>query len=116
MRILETEFITGYADPPQRDDQNQTKQSTYYVYEPGKYSVVAQVGQCIYKDSLQVTFNDSLDLDIGRDTTLCVGEEFVFHVKTNANEFAWQDGSTAMSYVVGDSGIYQVIAHEWMRI
>jgi gliding motility-associated-like protein len=113
--ILDADFGTGtynwVADPPQRDDQNQTKQSTYYVYEPGMYSVVAQVGQCIYKDSLHVTFNDSLDLNIGRDTTLCVGEEFVLHVKTNANDFAWQDGSTALIYSVGDSGIYQVIAH-----
>lgn len=113
--ILDADFGTGIynwvSDPPQRNDQNQTKQSTYYVYEPGKYSVVAQVGQCIYKDSLQVTFNDSLDLIIGRDTSLCIGEEFVLHVKTNANDFAWQDGSTAFSYPVGDSGVYQVIAH-----
>lgn len=112
--VLDADFGIGtynwVADPPQRDDQNQTKQSTYYVYEPGTYSVVAQVGQCIYKDSLNVTFNDSLKLDIGRDTTLCIGEEFVLRVKTNANEFAWQDGSAAMTYVVGDSGLYQVIA------
>ena len=112
--VLDADFGIGtynwVADPPQRDDQDQTKQSTYYVYEPGKYSVIAQVGQCIYKDSLNVAFNDSLNLYIGRDTTLCIGEEFVLHVKTNANEFAWQDGSAASSYVVGDSGIYQVIA------
>ena len=104
--ILDADFGNGtynwVSDPPQRDDQNQTKQSTYYVYEPGRYSVIAQVGQCIYKDSMQVSFNDSLDLNIGRDTTLCVGEEFVLHVKTNANEFAWQDGSSALSYAVGD--------------
>ena len=112
--VLDADFGNGIynwvADPPQRNDQNQTGQSTYYVYEPGKYSVVAQVGQCVYKDSLQVTFNDSLDLNIGRDTTLCVGEDFVLHVKTNANTFAWQDGSTALNYPVGDSGIYRVIA------
>jgi len=112
--ILDADFGNGIynwvSDPPQRDDQNQTKQSTYYVYEPGMYSVVAQVGQCIYKDSLQVSFNDSLNLNIGRDTTLCIGEEYILHVKTNANEFAWQDGSTALSYAVGDSGMYQVIA------
>ena len=113
--ILDADFGNGIynwvSDPPQRVDQNQTKQSTYYVYAPGLYSVVAQVGQCIYKDSLHVTFNDSVDLNIGRDTSLCIGEEFVLHVKTNANEFTWQDGSAALSYVVGDSGIYRVIAH-----
>ena len=40
-----------------------------------------------------------------------IGEEFLLHVKTNANEFAWQDGNTALNYVVGDSGVYRVIAH-----
>jgi len=113
--ILDADFGTGTynwsADPPQRNDQNQTGQSTYYVYEPGKYNVIAQVGQCIYKDSLNVTFNDSLLLNIGRDTSLCVNEEFILHVKTNANDFTWQDGSMAINYVVGDSGMYQVIAH-----
>jgi hypothetical protein len=38
--MLDADFGTGIynwvADPPQRDDQNQTKQSTYYVYEPGR--------------------------------------------------------------------------------
>ena len=57
--ILDADFGNGtynwVADPPQRDDQNQTKQSTYYVYEPGKYSVLAQVGQCIYRDSLKLS-------------------------------------------------------------
>jgi gliding motility-associated-like protein len=112
--ILDADFGNGeynwVADPPQRDDQNQTKQSTYYVYAPGEYSVVAQVGQCIYKDSLHVSFNDSLNLYIGQDTTLCIGEEYVLHVKTNANEFAWQDGSVSQAYMVGDSGMYTVIA------
>ena len=37
-------------------------------------------------------------------------EAFLIHVKTNANSFAWQDGSTDPIYAVGDSGIYQVIA------
>ena len=112
--ILDADFGNGtynwVSDPPQRNDQDQTKQSTYYVYEPGKYSVVAQVGQCVYTDSLNVAYNDSLNLNIGRDTTLCISEEYILHVKTNANSFAWQDGSSAASYVVGDSGIYQVIA------
>jgi gliding motility-associated-like protein len=112
--ILDADFGTGtynwVADPPQRDDQNQTKQSTYYVYEPGLYSVTAQVGRCVYTDSLHVSFNDSLELDIGRDTSLCMDEAYILHVKTNANSFTWQDGNTALSYAVGDSGIYRVVA------
>lgn len=112
--ILNADFGTGVynwvSDPPQRDDQNQTGQSTYYVYEPGLYKVTASVGNCVYTDSLHVSFNDSLKVDIGRDTSLCIGEEYLLHVKTNANTYAWQDGSTANDYAVTNPGTYTLIA------
>jgi len=112
--VLVADFGTGtynwVADPPQRNDQNQTGQSTYFVYEPGLYKVTASVGNCVYTDSLHVAFNDSLKLDIGRDTSLCIGEQYKLNVKTNANSFVWQDGSTASIYAVTDSGTYSVIA------
>ena len=52
--ILDADFGTGtynwVADPPQRNDQNQTGQSTYYVYNPGLYKVIASIGQlCLYR-------------------------------------------------------------------
>ncbi|HVM87872.1 MAG TPA: gliding motility-associated C-terminal domain-containing protein [Puia sp.] len=112
--VLNADFGTGtynwVADPPQRNDQNQTGQSTYYVYEPGMYKITATVGQCVYTDSLRVSFNDSLHLDIGRDTSLCNGEQFLLHVNTNANSFTWQDGSVLTDYPVTQAGIYSVIA------
>ncbi|MBS1946733.1 MAG: gliding motility-associated C-terminal domain-containing protein [Bacteroidetes bacterium] len=112
--VLNADFGTGtynwVSDPPQRNDQNQTGQSTYYVYEPGKYKVVASVGRCSYTDSLRVSFNDSLYLNIGRDTSLCNGEQFLLHVSTNANSFAWQDESALADYPVKNAGTYSVIA------
>ena len=112
--ILNADFGTGVynwtSDPPQRNDQNQTGQSTYYVYEPGLYKVVASVGNCVYADSLHVAFNDSLKVDIGGDTSLCIGEEYVLHAKTNANTYTWQDGSTADYYTITNGGMYTLIA------
>ena len=111
--VLNADFGTGtynwVADPPQRNDQNQTGQSTYYVYEPGKYTVVAQVGNCVYTDSLRVSFNDSIYINIGTDTSLCIGEQYALQVKTNANTFEWQDGSTASAYLVNAPGTYTVM-------
>ena len=112
--VLNADFGTGTYDwvsnPPQRSDQNQTGQSTYYVYEPGQYKVTATVGNCIYQDSLRVSFNDSLVLNIGKDTSLCVGEQYFLHLTTNANIFAWQDGSSSTTYAVLGAGTYSVIA------
>ena len=73
--VLDADFGTGIykweSVPPQRDDQNNTNQSTYYIYNPGFYTVTATVGHCIFKDSLTVVYNDTLKLALGRDTVLC---------------------------------------------
>jgi gliding motility-associated-like protein len=98
------------AIPAQRDDQNQTGQATYYVYRPGTYAVTASVGQCIYKDTLTVKFDDSLKVSMIKDTSLCNGEEFWLQVNGNGDTYAWQDSSRSASYKVEQSGVYTVVA------
>lgn len=101
---------TWTANPSQRNDQNQSGQSTYFVYEPGTYKVVAQVGQCVFTDSLKVKFDDSLRVSMLKDTTLCTGENFWLTVTGNADTLIWQDGSMASSYQPQIAGDYTVIA------
>lgn len=112
--VLDADFGQGQYNwqsiPPQRDDQNQTGQSTYFVYRPGTYSVTATVGQCVYRDTLTVTFNDSLEVSLPKDTTLCYGEHFTLVVKGNANTYAWQDSTYGTSYPVTKEGTYTVVA------
>ena len=112
--VLDADFGQGvYAwtsTPPQRNDQNQSGQSTYYVYEPGTYKVVATVGQCVFTDSLTVTFDDSLRVTMLKDTTLCNGEDFLLQVKGNADTLLWQDGTLGNNYHPAQSGQYTVIA------
>ncbi len=112
--VLDANFGEGTyhwtATPPQRNDQDQSGQSTYYVYEPGKYTVLAQVGQCVYTDSLTVTFDDSLRVAMLKDTTLCNGEDFWLTVSGNADTLIWQDGSMGSGYKPTASGSYTVIA------
>ncbi|HLZ87418.1 MAG TPA: gliding motility-associated C-terminal domain-containing protein [Puia sp.] len=112
--VLNADFGQGTykwtAIPPQRDDQNQTGQSTYFVYEPGKYAVLAQVGQCVYTDTLTVRFDDSLRVTMPKDTTLCYGEDFLLRVAGNADTLVWQDGSYGDAYRPAQPGIYTVVA------
>jgi gliding motility-associated-like protein len=111
--VLNADFGQGIYDwtaiPPQRNDQNQTGQSTYFVYEPGKYAVTASVGQCVYTDTLTVTFDDSLNVLMIKDTTLCNGEDFWLQVKGNADTYAWQDSSHTTMYHPVQPGIYTVV-------
>jgi gliding motility-associated-like protein len=98
------------AIPPQRDDQNQTGQSVYYVYKSGTYAVSATVGQCVYNDTIKVEIDDSLMATMIKDTTLCNGEEFWLQVQGNADSLLWQNGQTGSTFQVNQSGTYQVIA------
>ena len=112
--VLNADFGTGVynwsAVPPQRDDQNATGQSTYFVYRPGKYAITATVGQCVYTDTLNVAFDDSLNVRMLKDTTLCNGEDFLLQVQGNANTYAWQDSSHTTAYRPTQPGIYTVVA------
>ncbi len=112
--VLDADFGEGIynwtATPPQRNDQNQSGQSTYFVYEPGMYKVVASVANCVWIDSLTVTFDDSLHVSMLKDTTLCNGEDFLLQVKGNADTLTWQDGTMGNPYHPTQSGIYTVIA------
>ncbi|MBS1662310.1 MAG: gliding motility-associated C-terminal domain-containing protein, partial [Bacteroidetes bacterium] len=112
--VLNADFGQGTykwsSVPPQRDDQNSTGQSTYFVYKPGKYAVVAQVGQCYYTDTLNVSFDDSLRVQMVKDTTLCNGEDFMLTVQGNADTYAWQDSSHTTAYKPTQPGIYTVVA------
>ncbi|MHA4811814.1 T9SS type B sorting domain-containing protein [Flavitalea flava] len=103
------------AIPAQRDDQNQTGQATYFVYRPGTYAVTAQVGQCLYKDTLTVQFDDSLKVRMATDTILCNGEKFWLEVKGNADTYAWQDSTRSASYQVSQTGTYTVVAQNGCR-
>lgn len=112
--VLDADFGTGIykweSIPPQRDDQNNTNQSTYYIYNPGFYAVTAQVGHCIFKDSLNVVFNDTLRLGLPRDTTLCEGEPFIINATANTADFLWQDGSRGLSYNATLTQQYRITA------
>jgi gliding motility-associated-like protein len=114
--VLDADFGTGSyhwsANPPLRPDQDITDQSTFYVYKPAVYTVVAQVGNCVYTDSCTITYNDSLHYQLAplKDTTLCLGEPWRLYVSGNANTYTWQDGSTATSFDVNTAGTYFVIA------
>jgi gliding motility-associated-like protein len=112
--VLDADFGTGtykwQSIPPQRDDQNNTNQSTYFIYNPGFYTVTARVGHCIFMDSLNVYYNDTLKLALGRDTVLCQGETFIIRPTANTTDYTWQDGSRALTYTPTITGLYTIMA------
>ncbi len=112
--VLDADFGTGVykweSIPAQRDDQNNTNQSTYFIYKPGFYTVTATVGHCVFKDSLNVVFNDTLVLGLPRDTTLCQGETFIIKPTANSIDYVWQDGTKTANYIATTTGQYRITA------
>ena len=99
------------AIPAQRGDQNGTGQATYYVYNPGTYAVDASVGQCHFRDTIVVTFDDSLRVYLPKDTSACNGSQFALNVVGNPDTVTWQDGSQGTRYPVPQpGGTYTAIA------
>lgn len=114
--VLYADFGTGTyhwsADPPLREDQDSTNQSTLYVYKAGTYWVTAQVGNCMYNDTSIVSYNDSLKYNLfpANDTLLCNGELYALHVAGNADTLLWSDGSMGTVLNIANGGNYFVIA------
>ena len=88
--------------------QDGSNDSTYIVTEEGFYFViVAGPGACTNSDSIYVTLS-ILDIDIGPDTTICIGDSVVFNAGAGYTGYLWQDGSNEPTYVANQTGTYWV--------
>ncbi|UKN03381.1 hypothetical protein K6119_07610 [Paracrocinitomix mangrovi] len=47
-------------------------------------------------------------IDLGKDTTICTGEQLILNASFSGAKYKWQDGSTKESFTVTKSGIYSV--------
>lgn len=47
-------------------------------------------------------------VDLGSDTTLCMGSDLLLDAAVSGGQYVWQDGSTAAEYTVTRSGRYSV--------
>jgi len=85
--------------------QDSTTASTIDVNSPGNYSVERNFEGCVQKDSLSVipTFPD---IDLGRDTTLCLGDSLPLFFDVEGVSFMWDDGSNEFDRILMEEGIY----------
>ncbi|MEM1119986.1 MAG: gliding motility-associated C-terminal domain-containing protein [Bacteroidota bacterium] len=80
--------------------------STYQITAPGTYWVDVQKGNCTFTDTLQVFPSEPL-ADLGKDTTLCLGDSLQLTTNTTSN-YQWQDGSSQSTFTVKTAGLYWV--------
>jgi gliding motility-associated-like protein len=85
-----------------------TDPSKVTVNAPGLYWLRVSDNGCAVIDSILVSYKANPFLELGNDTTLCIGQTLTLTVPLNNATFVWQDGSTQPFFTVTNAGIYSV--------
>lgn len=82
---------------------------SYLVQSDGQYWVIV-TDECLHvSDTINLGYLYPIEIDLGNDTTLCEGQQFLLSAETPYCDYLWQDGSTLSSYLVRYAGFYQVL-------
>ena len=76
----------------------------------GTYSVtISDVNNCTIFDSITITTLDTLSVNLGNDTILCLGESLILNAtQADITSYIWQDNSTNSTFTVTENGNYSV--------
>ncbi|MBI1308014.1 MAG: hypothetical protein GC181_15525 [Bacteroidetes bacterium] len=84
--------------------------STLTVTEAGVYSVKADVNNCPNRDTVVINVQDPIPVDLGRDTSFCMGDSLYLDALPNPGSFVWNTGSSESGIFIKQSGEYWVKA------
>ena len=88
--------------------QDGSTDSLLQVISGGMYAVaVTGPGGCMTVDSVFVD-ETTLAIDLGTDTSICVGDSAIFTPGDGFSSYHWQDGSTGSSITATTTGTYWV--------
>lgn len=82
--------------------------ATLTVTQSGQYSVSVNVNGCSTTDAINVIFKSAPHVDLGPDTTFCIGEEMVLDATIPNATYNWQNNSTNSTFTVTQAGLYWV--------
>lgn len=81
-----------------------------FFENPGNVVLVAEAelscGSII--DTLHISVDAPILLDLGPDQGICVGSEIILDAGSGFDSYEWQDGSTASTFTVSQPGTYSV--------
>ncbi|MBL0146057.1 MAG: gliding motility-associated C-terminal domain-containing protein [Chitinophagaceae bacterium] len=91
--------------------QDGSTNPTFLVIQPGLYYVTNTLSNnCIFKDSVLITYTSKPIFTLGVDTSVCITRPIVVAPSVNVEgNYLWQDGSTLKSYQVKSPGTYKLV-------
>ena len=88
--------------------QNNSTNPTFNVTQPGTYWVQVAANNCSSTDTINVSYNQLPTVDLGNDTTLCLGETILLDATSSNATYLWQDNSTNPTFNASQPGTYWV--------
>ena len=85
-----------------------TTNPTYNANQSGIYSVIITMDGCIFKDTINVVISPPLTINLGSDTSVCIGSLVILDPRNLNTTYQWQDGSSGSTYTVSQQGVYWV--------
>lgn len=106
--ICQNAFIVLSVLSPQATYQWSTGSgnASIVVNDPDYYWVTVTNICGISIDSIEVISDDTLWIDLGQDTALCIESNFMLQSSMPANQYLWSNGESAASILIQASGEY----------
>ncbi len=83
-----------------------SSKKTLHVTAPGNYWLHATETCGTSRDTIRIDYYPNIGLELGKDTTICVGNLLVLGISRTLNNYKWSTGATTPFIVVSSAGIY----------
>ena len=90
--------------------QDNSTASTFNVTAPGLYWVRVTFHGCMKTDSINVTYASGQPVNLGPDSSLCIGNTLTLSSNVTGTAYLWNTGANTPSITVNSSGQY------WLRV
>jgi gliding motility-associated-like protein len=90
--------------------QDSSTAMTYNVSAGGLYYVSGSNACNTDSDSILISIQNPVPVNLGNDTSVCPGSSFTLNAGTGYNSYLWQNGSSAATFTVNAAGMYAVTA------
>ena len=94
---------------------NEISASTFRLTAPGIVKASwLNSKNCPESDSIVVQLFPNPNLNLGRDTALCVSEKPILDAGAGMQSYLWHNGSREQTLIARDSGLYWVEVKDWI--
>jgi len=90
--------------------QDNSTDSLLIVNNAGKYWAKVSNKCGFIQDTISIDYYPKPSIELGADTTLCIGEDLILNATTPNASYIWQDGSVEPVFTVSEEGTY------WVRV